>query len=62
MGAHEELKDEVLLLFPQMDEDPVRRRLDAAVTEALGLDAEWVAQVRRALGEEPSVTNRRYGL
>ena len=60
-GTYEELKDEALLPFPQMDEDPVRRRLDAAVTEALGLDAEWVAQVRRALGEEPSVTNRRYG-
>ena len=59
-AAYEELKDEVLLPFPRMDEDPVRRRLDAAVTEALGLDAEWVAQVRRALGEEPSVTNRRY--
>ena len=60
-AAYEELKDEVLLPLPQLDEDPVRRRLDAAVTEALGLDAEWVAQVRRALGEEPSVTNRRYG-
>ena len=43
-----------------MDNDPVRKQLDAAVTEALGLDAEWVAQIRRALGEEPSVTNRRY--
>ena len=60
-AAYEELKDDVLLPFPQMDEDPVRKRLDAAVTEALDLDAEWVAQVRRALGEEPSVTNRRYG-
>ena len=60
-AAYEELKDELLLPFPQMDEDPIRKRLDAAVTEALGLDAEWVAQVRRALGEEPSVTNRRYG-
>ena len=60
-AAYEELKDEVLLPFPQMNDDPVRKRLDAAVTEALGLDPEWVAQVRRALGEEPSVTNRRYG-
>ena len=59
-AAYEELKDELLLPFPRMDEDPVRKRLDAAVTEALGLDAEWVTQVRRALGEEPSVTNRRY--
>ena len=58
--AYEELKDETLLPFPQMNEDPIRRRLDDAVTEALGLDAEWVSQVRRALSEEPSITNRRY--
>ena len=59
-AAYEELKDEVLLPFPQLDEDPVRKRLDAAVTEALRLDPEWVAQIRRALAEEPSVTNKRY--
>ena len=59
-GAYETLKDETLLPFPQMNEDPIRRQLDDAVTEALGLDAEWVSQVRRALSEEPSVTNRRY--
>ncbi len=59
-AAYEELKDEVLLPFPQMDEDPVRKRLDAAVADALELDPEWVAQIRRALSEEPSVTNRRY--
>ena len=59
-AAYEELKDEVLLPFPQMDEDPVRKRLDAAVADALELDPEWVAQIRRALSEEPSVTNKRY--
>ena len=59
-GVYEELKDETLLPFPQMNEDPIRRQLDDAVTEALGLDAEWVSQVRRALSEEPSITNRRY--
>ena len=59
-GAYERLKDETLLPFPQMNEDPIRRRLDDVVTEAFGLDAEWVSQVRRALGEEPSITNRRY--
>ena len=59
-AAFGELKDEVLLPFPQMDDDPVRRRLDDAVTDALGLDPEWVAQVRRALSEEPCVTNRRF--
>ena len=58
--AYETLKDEVLLPFPQMDEDPIRRRLDDAVVDALDLDSEWVAQIRRALSEEPSVTNKRY--
>ena len=54
------LKDEVLLPFSQMNEDPIRKQLDDAVTDALGLDPEWVAQIRRALSEEPSITNRRY--
>ena len=60
-SAYEKLKDEVLLPFPQMDEDPIRKQLDAAVTEALNLDPEWVSQIRRALSEEPSITNKRYG-
>ena len=58
--AFERLKDEPLAPFPQMAEDPVRGALDEAVTEALGLDGEWVAGIRRALAEEPSVTNRRW--
>ena len=58
--AYEALKNEVLLPFPQMDEDPIRRQLDDAVVDALDLDPEWVAQIRRALSEEPSVTNKRY--
>lgn len=59
-AAFERLKDETLAPFPQMDEDPVRRAIDEAVTEALGLDPEWVAGVRRELAREPSVTNRRW--
>ena len=51
----------MLLPLPQMNEDPIRKHLDDAVTAALGLDAKWVAQVRQALSEEPSVTNRRFG-
>ena len=53
--------DDVLLPLPQINVDPVRRRLEDAVTAALGLDAEWVAQVRQALSKEPSITNRRFG-
>ena len=43
-----------------MDEDPVRRQIDDVVTKALGVDADWVAQIRRELTREPSVTNARY--
>lgn len=59
-AAFERLKDEELLPFPYLAGDPVRSEIDDAVTEALGLDAEWVASIRRELSREPSVTNRRY--
>ena len=55
------LQDMALLPLPRMNEDPVRRQIDDAVTDALGLDAEWVARIRRELAREPSITNRRYG-
>ena len=58
--AYETLKNETLLPFPQMNDDLVRQQLDDAVTNALNLDPEWVAQIRRALSEEPSITNKRY--
>ncbi len=54
------LGDETLLPLPEMHHDPVRIRIDQAVTEALGLDPEWVARIRRELSREPSITNRRY--
>ena len=59
-AAFERLKDEPLAPFPQMDEDPVRLAIDEAVTDALGLDPEWVAGIRRELAREPSVTNKRW--
>ena len=40
--------------------DPVRRALDDAVCDALGLDGERVATIRRNLAAEPSVTGKRY--
>ena len=55
-----ELKGEQLQPFPYMNEDPVRKQLDTAIADALGLDAEWIAGIRRHLSEEPSVTNRPY--
>ena len=59
-AAFDALCDETLLPLPEMDHDPIRRRIDAAVTEALGLDPEWVARIRRELSREPSITNQRY--
>lgn len=52
------LQRETLQAFPHLPDDPVRRRIDDAVCQALGLDAEWVATIRRELAREPSVTDR----
>ena len=52
------LANDTLLPFPRMHEDPARRQIDEAVTQALGLDPEWVATIRRELAREPSVTDR----
>ena len=51
---------EELRPFPFLHDDPVRKQIDDAVTEALSLNAEWVASIRRGLSEEPSLTNRRH--
>ena len=55
------LRYEKLSAFPQMHEDPVREQIDDAVINALALDSEWVASVRRELAREPSVMDRRRG-
>ena len=52
------LANDTLLPFPRMYEDPARRQIDEAVTQALGIDPEWVATIRRELAREPSVTDR----
>lgn len=53
------LQHETLQPFPMMADDPVRAQIDDAVCQALGLDGEWVATIRRELAREPSVTNNR---
>ncbi len=53
------LRHEELLPLPHMHDDPIREHIDDAVTEALGLDSEWIANVRRELAREPSVMDRR---
>lgn len=52
--------ESVMLPLPQMNQCPVRIALDEAVTEALGLDGETVATIRRQLSMEPSITGKRY--
>ena len=53
------LRDETLLPFPQMHEDPVRHQIDDAVAKALDLDPDWIDAVRRELAREPSITDQR---
>ena len=55
------LQHEILQPFPKMGDDPIRRQIDEAVTQALGLDPEWVQTISRELAHEPSVTDRRAG-
>ena len=58
-GWFDWLQHETLHPFPQMANDPVRAQIDDAVVQALGLDAGWVATIRRELSREPSVTDKR---
>ena len=57
-GTFDQLQNENLQPLPQMADDPVRARIDDAVSEVLGLDNDWVDAVRRALAREPSVRDR----
>ncbi len=59
-AEYDALCEQALLPLPHMDADPARAALDAAVCDALGIDAERVATIRRHLAAEPSVTGRRY--
>ena len=59
-AAYDEYADAVLLPLPQLNNCPARQGLDAAVIAALGLDGELVANIRRQLAMEPSVTGQRY--
>lgn len=60
-SALERLGNQILQPLPHMADDPVRAALDDAVADALEMDREWVARVRRELAREPSVTNRQHG-
>ncbi|MBM4284283.1 MAG: hypothetical protein FJ128_03390 [Deltaproteobacteria bacterium] len=55
--AYDEFSDRPLLTFPEMDRDPVRARIDAAVAEALGLPDFSI--LREMLAREPVVCLKR---
>lgn len=58
--AYESHSAKTLSPLPRMDNDPVRQALDEAVTQAIGVNADLTAEIRRALSEEPCVTQKRY--
>ena len=59
-ATYDKYASDALLPLPQIDHCPVRRGLDDAILEALDLDGEMVATIRRSLAAEPSVTGQRY--
>lgn len=56
-SAFTDLSDEPLLALPSIADDKVRARIDAAITEALGLPD--LSRLRTLLGREPVVCLRR---
>ena len=59
-AAYDRYANSVLLPLPQLNACPARIALDTAVIAALDLDGELVANIRRQLAMEPSVTGQRY--
>ena len=59
-AAYDALCNFTLLPLPQIMEDETRQALDRIVTEALGIQPEVVATIRRELSREPSVTGKPY--
>ena len=59
-AAYDALCDFTLLPLPQIMQDETRLALDRAVVSALGIDPEIVANIRRELAREPSITGKPY--
>ena len=55
----EDLKNKELLEMRHGESDPARVRIDAAASEACGVDESVVAGWRRKLSHEPTITNQR---
>lgn len=60
--TYETHAQDILLPLPQMDECPIRSLLDDAIIDALDLDEELIASIRRSLAAEPSITGKRYSV
>ena len=60
-AAYDRYAEDVLLPLPRMGSCEVRRGLDDAVCEALGVDGEFVGVVRGQIAGEPSVRGRGMG-
>ena len=58
--AYDALCESVLLPLPQIMHDETRQALDDAVISALDIDREVVANIRRELSREPSITGKPY--
>ncbi len=56
-AVYDEVADKPLLTFPEMATDPVRARIDAAVSQALGLPD--ISILRNLLAQEPVVCLKR---
>ena len=59
-ATYDALCEFTLLPLPQINADETRQALDRAVVSALGIQPEIVANIRRELAREPSVTGKPY--
>ena len=59
-AGYDALCNFTLLPLPQIMEDETRAAIDRIVTDALGIAPETVANIRRELSREPSITGKPY--
>ena len=58
-AAFDELRDHELLPWAQMDHCPIRARLDVVVGQMLGIEPTKLAEWRRKLVQEPTISNKK---
>ena len=59
-AAYDVLRDSIFLILAHMEECESRQALDRVVIDALGIAPEVVANIRRELSREPSITGKPY--